>query len=49
MGDVELEHANMLDSTRVNELMARADVVFVNNQVFGESCTSLHPLLCFGD
>ena len=36
MGDVELEHANMLESPRVNELMARADVVLVNNKVFGE-------------
>lgn len=36
MGDVELEHANMLESSRVNELMARADVVLVNNKVFGE-------------
>jgi len=36
MGDVELEHANMLESARVNELMARADVVLVNNKVFGE-------------
>ena len=39
MGDVELEHANMLESPRVNELMARADVVLVNNKVFGEKCT----------
>ena len=39
MGDVELEHANMLESARVNELMARADVVLVNNKVFGEKCT----------
>ncbi|KAH9172908.1 S-adenosyl-L-methionine-dependent methyltransferase [Lactarius sanguifluus] len=36
MGDVELEQANMLESSRVNELMARADVVLVNNKVFGE-------------
>jgi H3 lysine-79-specific histone-lysine N-methyltransferase len=36
MGDVELEHANMLESARVNELMARADIVLVNNKVFGE-------------
>jgi [histone H3]-lysine79 N-trimethyltransferase len=43
MGDVELEHANMLDSARVNELMACADVVFINNKVFGESCTSSLP------
>jgi [histone H3]-lysine79 N-trimethyltransferase len=44
MGDVELEHANMLESARVNELMARADIVLVNNKVFGEKCTSL---FCF--
>jgi H3 lysine-79-specific histone-lysine N-methyltransferase len=46
MGDVELEHANMLESARVNELMARADVVLVNNKVFGEKCTvlSFYPL-----
>jgi len=36
MGDVELEHANMLQSARVNELMTRADIVLVNNKVFGE-------------
>lgn len=36
MGDVELEHSNMLESARVNELMPRADVVLVNNKVFGE-------------
>ena len=40
MGDVELEQANMLESARVNELMPRADVVLVNNKVFGEKCTS---------
>jgi H3 lysine-79-specific histone-lysine N-methyltransferase len=40
MGDVELEHANMLESARVNELTARADVVLVNNKVFGKKCTS---------
>lgn len=39
MGDVELEHANMLESARVNELIARADIVLVNNKVFGEKCT----------
>jgi hypothetical protein len=32
MGDIELERANMLESARVNELMARTDVVFVNNK-----------------
>jgi len=36
MGDVELEHANMLESARVNELIKSADVVLVNNKVFGE-------------
>ena len=36
MGYVELEHANMLENPRMNELMARADVVLVNNKVFGE-------------
>ncbi|KAI0264980.1 S-adenosyl-L-methionine-dependent methyltransferase [Gloeopeniophorella convolvens] len=36
MGEVELERANMLESARVNELMGRADVVLVNNKVFGE-------------
>ena len=30
MGDVELEHANMLKSPHVNELMVCADVVLVN-------------------
>jgi H3 lysine-79-specific histone-lysine N-methyltransferase len=40
MGDVELEHANMLESARVNELMGHAGVVLVNNKVFGEKCTS---------
>ena len=40
MGSVELEHSNMLESARVNELMPRADVVLVNNKFFGEKCTS---------
>ena len=43
MGDVELEHANMLESSRVNELMARADIVLVNNKVFGEKRELLPP------
>jgi H3 lysine-79-specific histone-lysine N-methyltransferase len=48
MGDVELEHANMLESAHVNELMARADVVPVNHKVFGEKCTSsrIHHAYC---
>ncbi|KAI0247565.1 histone methylation protein DOT1-domain-containing protein [Lactifluus subvellereus] len=37
MDDVELEHANMLDGACVNGLMACADVILVNNKVFGES------------
>ena len=43
MGDVELEHANTLENPRVNELMARADVVLVNNKVFGEKRESPPP------
>lgn len=43
MGDVELEHANMLESSRVNELMAHADIVLVNNKVFGEKRELLPP------
>jgi H3 lysine-79-specific histone-lysine N-methyltransferase len=39
VGDIELQQANMLESARVNELMARADVVLVNNKVFGEKRT----------
>lgn len=44
MGDIELEHANMLESARVSELMARADIVLVNNKVFGEKCTFMFSL-----
>jgi hypothetical protein len=40
MGDIELEHANMLESARMNELMGHAGVVLMNNKVFGEKCTS---------
>ena len=36
MGDVELEHPNILDNRCLNEVMARTDVVLVNNNVFGE-------------
>jgi H3 lysine-79-specific histone-lysine N-methyltransferase len=39
IGDVELEHANMLESARVNELMTRADVVLVNNKGDWQSWT----------
>jgi hypothetical protein len=44
MGDIELERASTLESARVNELMARADVVLVNNKVFGEKCVSCSVL-----
>lgn len=37
LGEIELEEGNMLDSPRVNELVARADVVLVDNKVFEES------------
>lgn len=38
MGEVELEKGDMLKSKRVDELMAKADVVLVDNKVFEESC-----------
>lgn len=34
MGDVELEEGDMLKSKRVDELIAKADVVLINNKVF---------------
>jgi len=37
MGDVELEEGDMLKSRRVDEMVAKADVVLVNNKVFEES------------
>ncbi|KAF8887704.1 S-adenosyl-L-methionine-dependent methyltransferase [Infundibulicybe gibba] len=37
MGEVELEEGNMLTSKRVDELIAKADVVLVDNKVFEES------------
>jgi [histone H3]-lysine79 N-trimethyltransferase len=36
MGEVELEHGDMLQSTRVSELMRQADVVLINNKIFKE-------------
>ena len=42
MGDVELEYGIC---SRAHELMARADVVLVNNKVFGEKRE--HPLPSF--
>ncbi|KAF9818481.1 hypothetical protein IEO21_02719 [Rhodonia placenta] len=36
MGEVELEENDMLKSTRVDELISKADVVLVNNKVFDE-------------
>ncbi|OCH88356.1 DOT1-domain-containing protein [Obba rivulosa] len=37
MGDVELEEGDMLKSSRVDELIPKADVLLVNNKVFLES------------
>ncbi|KAF5377175.1 hypothetical protein D9615_006438 [Tricholomella constricta] len=37
LGEIELEEGNMLESPRVNELIAKADVVLVDNKVFEES------------
>ncbi|KAG5638184.1 hypothetical protein H0H81_001386 [Sphagnurus paluster] len=37
LGEIELEEGNMLESPRVNELIAQADVVLVDNKVFEES------------
>lgn len=41
-GDVELEQGDMLKSRRVDELIAQADVVLVDNKVFEESCKLTH-------
>jgi H3 lysine-79-specific histone-lysine N-methyltransferase len=45
MGEVELEHGDMLQSTRVSELMRQADVVLINNKIFKEErqCLVLFP------
>lgn len=37
LGDVELEHNDMLKSRRVDALLSKADVVLVNNKVFDEA------------
>ena len=37
MGEVELEEGDMLASPRVDELIPKADVVLVNNRIFGPS------------
>ncbi|KAJ6519203.1 histone-lysine N-methyltransferase [Mycena sanguinolenta] len=37
VGEIELEEGDMLQSTRVNELIAQADVVLVDNKVFEQS------------
>lgn len=42
-GDVELEQGDMLKSKRVDELIAQADVVLVDNKVFEESCKLANP------
>ena len=38
IGEIELEEGDMLKSARVDELMAKADVVLIDNKVFEESC-----------
>jgi len=38
IGEIELEEGDMLKSTRVDELMTKADVVLIDNKVFEESC-----------
>ncbi|KAF7367455.1 Histone-lysine N-methyltransferase, H3 lysine-79 specific [Mycena sanguinolenta] len=37
VGEIELEEGDMLQSARVNELIAQADVVLVDNKVFEQS------------
>lgn len=37
MGEVELEEGDMLASPRVDDLIPKADVVLVNNRIFGPS------------
>ena len=44
MGNVEFEHGNMLENTRGTELMARADVALVNNEIFGEKRELSHSV-----
>lgn len=44
MGEVELEQGDMLSSRRVDELIAKADVVLINNKVFEGSRTSFSLL-----
>ena len=36
VGEIELEHGDMLKSKRVDELIPQADVVLVNNKVFDD-------------
>lgn len=38
IGEMELEKGDMLKSKRVDQLIAQADVVLVDNKVFEESC-----------
>ena len=42
MGEVELEAGDMLESPTVDSMLAKADVVLVNNKVFKEERESLH-------
>ena len=44
MGEVELEEGDMLRSPRVDELIAKADVVLINNKVFEGSREYFHLL-----
>ena len=50
IGDVEIEHANMLESPRVIELMAPADVVLVNTRFSARRVSSPPSVfrLCLG-
>lgn len=38
IGEIELEEGDMLTSSRLDELIPKADVVLVDNKVFEESC-----------
>lgn len=46
-GEIEVDEGDMLESSRVGELMKEADVVLVDNKVFEESCKySLLRVFC---
>ncbi len=40
VGEMELEEGDMLKSARMDALLAKADVVLVDNKVFEQSCKS---------